>query len=85
MLAAGKDVNGKDLFVGRAQKKAEREAMLRAKCALGSGPCLQRISFPRTFPRTCLLVPTLDSLFRLPPGCAGLRSCARSASPSTRA
>jgi len=28
---AGKDVNGKDLYVGRAQKKAEREAMLRAK------------------------------------------------------
>ncbi|PSC67282.1 polyadenylate-binding 1 [Micractinium conductrix] len=27
----GKDINGKDLFVGRAQKKAEREAMLRAK------------------------------------------------------
>jgi polyadenylate-binding protein len=27
----GKDVNGKELFVGRAQKKAEREAMLRAK------------------------------------------------------
>lgn len=28
---AGKDVGGKELFVGRAQKKAEREAMLRAK------------------------------------------------------
>lgn len=28
---AGKDVKGKDLYVGRAQKKAEREAMLRAK------------------------------------------------------
>ncbi|PRW61133.1 polyadenylate-binding 4 [Chlorella sorokiniana] len=27
----GKDINGKDLYVGRAQKKAEREAMLRAK------------------------------------------------------
>ncbi|KAL4419334.1 hypothetical protein ABPG77_006022 [Micractinium sp. CCAP 211/92] len=27
----GKDVKGKDLYVGRAQKKAEREAMLRAK------------------------------------------------------
>lgn len=27
----GKDVKGRDLFVGRAQKKAEREAMLRAK------------------------------------------------------
>ncbi|KAI3432336.1 hypothetical protein D9Q98_003894 [Chlorella vulgaris] len=27
----GKDVGGKELFVGRAQKKAEREAMLRAK------------------------------------------------------
>lgn len=31
ICAAGKDINGKDLFVGRAQKKAEREAMLRAK------------------------------------------------------
>ena len=29
--AAGKDINGKELFVGRAQKKTEREAMLRAK------------------------------------------------------
>ena len=29
--AAGKDINGKEMFVGRAQKKAEREAMLRAK------------------------------------------------------
>lgn len=28
---AGKDIKGKELFVGRAQKKAEREAMLRAK------------------------------------------------------
>lgn len=27
----GKDINGKELFVGRAQKKAEREAMLRQK------------------------------------------------------
>lgn len=30
-LHAGKDVNCKELYVGRAQKKAEREAMLRAK------------------------------------------------------
>ena len=29
--AAGKDINDKEMFVGRAQKKAEREAMLRAK------------------------------------------------------
>ena len=27
----GKEVGGKELFVGRAQKKAEREAMLAAK------------------------------------------------------
>jgi hypothetical protein len=31
LFDAGKDVNGKELFVGRAQKKAERAAMLRAK------------------------------------------------------
>jgi polyadenylate-binding protein len=31
LLSAGKEVNGKSLYAGRAQKKAEREAMLRSQ------------------------------------------------------
>jgi RNA recognition motif-containing protein len=32
----GTEINGKPVYVGRAQKKAEREAMLKAKC-VGAG------------------------------------------------
>jgi hypothetical protein len=33
----GKDIEGKELYAGRAQKKTERESTLKAKCGTPSG------------------------------------------------
>lgn len=42
----GKELEGKELFAGRAQKKAEREAELKQKCASLPGQSLSVVHPP---------------------------------------